>query len=68
MTDDVQQLTTIVADLIEVLHLQAKEMERLIGHVEQMTTHLGYPNQMPTVASELSDLHHRIQTLRGAPR
>jgi hypothetical protein len=63
MTDN-EQLRQIVADLIEVMHLEAKELEKLIEHVEQAAGHLGYQHQFSVVASELSELHVRINKLK----
>jgi hypothetical protein len=60
---DGEQLRQIVEDLIEVMHLQAKELEKLVEHVEQVAGHLGYQHQLPVVASELSELHVRIKKL-----
>lgn len=57
------QLHDIVKDLIEVLHLQAKELERLVTHVEQVTSHLPQPPEFSVVASGLSALHRRIEKL-----
>jgi hypothetical protein len=62
---DTTELSQIVADLIEVMHLQSKEIEKLVSHVEQVTGHLSYRHQFSLVASELSDLHQRIQNLRA---
>jgi hypothetical protein len=60
---DTEQIRTLLEDLMEVLHLQAKEFERLIAHVERQTAHLGYRNQLPLVVSELSELHQRVKNL-----
>lgn len=60
---DTEPLHQILEDLIEVLHLEAKELEKLVTHVEQQTTHLAESSQLPLVASELSELHHRVKQL-----
>jgi hypothetical protein len=60
-----QELRAIVADMIDILHVQSKELEKLIAHIEQVTTHLPEGSQIALVASELSALHHRIKKLRG---
>jgi hypothetical protein len=60
---DPEQLQAFLADLVEVLHLQAKELEKLVTHVEQQTTRMVEPSQFSVVASELSELHHRIKQL-----
>ena len=41
----VEELASVVEDLIEVLHLQARELELLITHVQQVTARLpGFPS------------------------
>jgi adenine deaminase len=62
---DGEQLRQIVLDLIGVMHLQAKELETLVEHVEQVAGHLGYRPQFSVIASELSELHVRIKKLGG---
>jgi hypothetical protein len=66
-TVNAEGLRDIVEDLINVVHLQAKELEKLVAHVEQVTTHLPYQHQFALVASELSELHQRIKKLRPSP-
>ncbi len=58
---DNEVLRQIVEDLIEVLHLQAKELEKLIPHVEQAAGRLTYEPQFSVVASELSELLVRVR-------
>jgi Ala-tRNA(Pro) deacylase len=48
------------ADLLDILHLQAKEIERLSNHVERHTDRLLEPLQMSTVVSELSAMRARL--------
>lgn len=60
MTDS-EPLRKVFKDLIEVVHLRANELEKLIAHVEQVTTHLSC--QFALIASELSGLHHRVKRL-----
>jgi hypothetical protein len=60
---NVDQLAGVVEDLIQVMHLQTKELEQLVARVGQVT-HLGYDNQMPLIASELSALRQWIVKLR----
>jgi hypothetical protein len=60
-----EELIRVVEDLIQVMHLQAKELEKLVTRVNQVTR-LDYENQLPLVASELSELHVRIKKLRQA--
>lgn len=57
-----EQLSRFVVDLLEVLHLQAKELERLVGHVEQYTQPLDTASQLSVCASELSELKSRLTT------
>jgi hypothetical protein len=54
----------LCVDVIEVLQLQAKQLERLTNHVEQHTTRLRSQNDLPTVVSELSALHQRAKHLQ----
>jgi hypothetical protein len=62
---EVEELVAVVDDLIEVLHLQATELEKLIAHVEQVTVHLPEASEMSVIRSSLSGLHLRIKKLRG---
>ena len=52
------------APLIEVVQLQAKELEKLVAHVEQVTTRLPYQHQFALAVSELSELHQRIKKMK----
>ena len=61
-----EQLEEIVKDLIEVLQLQARELEKLIAHVEQVTARLPETNELSVVRSELAALQVRMQNLGGA--
>jgi hypothetical protein len=65
---DTERLAAVVEELIDVMRLQAKELEKLITRVEQMTSRLPEANQIAVVASQLSALHLRIQKLRGTAR
>lgn len=60
-----RELLSIVSELIKVLHLQAKETEKLASHLEQTTTRLPAPPQFSVVVSELSALQVRIRKLNG---
>lgn len=60
MADD-ESLRKIVADLIAVLHFQAKELEELVVGIEQVAGHLPGENQLSLIVSELSELKRRIQ-------
>ena len=64
MTDR-ERLETIVEDLIAVLHLQAKELEKLIAHVEQVTSRMPEADELSVVRSELAALLVRVKKLRG---
>ncbi len=55
-------LWKIVGDLIEVSRLQAKQIEKLVTHVEQVTTRMPEVHQFAVVVSELAELEHRWKT------
>jgi hypothetical protein len=61
--EETKELTSVVEELIEILHLQSKELEKLITHIEQVTTRLSYANEIPAVSSGLSKLHLQIKDL-----
>jgi hypothetical protein len=65
MAIDAGQLAALVEELIAVLQLQTRELEKVITHVEQVTTHLPEANQLSVVQSELTALHVRIKRLRA---
>jgi len=56
----------MLEDLIGVLQLQARELEKLVVHVEQVAGRLGYQPKFSVVAAELTALHMRLQ--KAAPR
>jgi hypothetical protein len=60
-----EQLRAIVEELIDVVHDQTRELEKLIGYVERLTGHLGYENQFSVISSRLSDLHLRAKKLKS---
>jgi hypothetical protein len=60
------ELRSVVCDLIIVLHEQAKQLESLVSHIQGMTSHLPEQKQFSVVASELSELQHRIKLLTVA--
>jgi len=62
---NVEELVAVVDELVEVLQLQAGELEKLIGHVEQATVHLPEESEMSVIRSSLTGLHLRIKNLRG---
>jgi hypothetical protein len=60
LCEDPEALRAFFDDLLKMLHLQAKETERLLAHVEQHTDRMIPPSQMALVVSELSELHARL--------
>jgi hypothetical protein len=62
---NVEELVVVVDDLIEVMHLQAMELEKLIAHLGQVTTHLPVESEVSVIRSTLSGLRLRIKKLRG---
>ncbi len=62
---NVEAIAAVVEELIEVLQLQAQELEKLIAHVEQVTVHLPEASEMSVIRSSLSGLHVRLKQLRG---
>jgi hypothetical protein len=62
---NVEELAAVIDELIEVLHLQARELEKLIAHVGQVTAHLPEESEMSVIRSSLSGLHLRLKKLRG---
>jgi hypothetical protein len=58
------RLRQIVEDLIEVMHLHARETEKLVEHVQQVAGRLEYRHEFSAIASELSELRNRIQKLK----
>ena len=61
----VEELAAITEELVEVLHLQSRELEKLIAHVEQVTVHLPEESEMSVIRSSLSGLHLRLKKLRA---
>jgi Ala-tRNA(Pro) deacylase len=57
---DAHKLHEFLADLLDVLHEQAKEIERLTAHVERHTDRLLEQSEMPVLVSQLSDLAARL--------
>lgn len=62
---DVDQLASVMEDLIAVLQTQAQEWEKLIAHVEQVTTRLPEAHDLAVVRSELAELRVRAKRLRA---
>ena len=58
---DPDKLCEFLADLLAVLHDQAKEIERLTAHVERHTDRLLEGSEMPVLVSQFSDLDARLR-------
>jgi Ala-tRNA(Pro) deacylase len=58
---DPAKLHELLSDLLELLHDQAKEIERLTAHVERHTDRLLEPSAMPVLVSQISDLRARLK-------
>ena len=65
MTADAEQLAAILVELIAILQLQGRELERLITRVEQVTDHLPEANELSVVQLGLSALSVRIKEYRA---
>lgn len=61
-TEGVAALQSLVGELLDVLHRQAKEIERLTVHVEQQTDPMLQPSEMPLIVSELSVLQSKLRS------
>jgi hypothetical protein len=61
---DKEQLEVVGEDLIEVFHPQAKEEERLIAHLEPVTTRLPESSELSAVRS----CHENAPVPSGAAR
>ena len=66
MAED-EPLRKIVADLIDVMHLQAQELEKVFVRVEQVAGRLLEEGRLSVIVSELSELKRRIQGLGTSP-
>jgi hypothetical protein len=60
LCSDPHQLHVFLEDLLDVLHEQARDIERLTVHVERHTDRLLQPSEMHVLASRLSDLRARL--------
>lgn len=65
MTTTDTHLVGVLEELVDILHDQAKEVERLTAHVEGATTPLPQTSQMPLVISRLSALLQQLKTIRA---
>jgi hypothetical protein len=63
---DHESLQSLVEDLIDVMQLQAKELERLVIDIEQAVGRLRAENQFAVIASELSELKQRAERMRAS--
>ena len=59
-----EETVVTLEEMADVLHTQAKELERLIAHIEGTSARLDYKSQMATIASALSGMHVRLKHLR----
>ena len=60
-----EQLEAIVTDLIEILHQQARVLEKMASHIEQVTTRLPEAGELSAVRSGLTALELRVKKLRA---
>jgi hypothetical protein len=60
---DHESLPRLVEDLIGVMQIQAKELEKLVVHLEQAVGRLPEESQFAVIASELSELKQRARRL-----
>lgn len=60
----VEELAEIVDELIDVLRMQAAELEKLIVHLEQVTVPVPEEREQSLIRSALNGLHLRIRKLR----
>ena len=60
---DIKDMAAALSDLVDAMHLQAKELERLTSHIERQTGPLPKPLQMSLVLSGLSELQVRLRSL-----
>jgi Mg2+ and Co2+ transporter CorA len=57
----------LLAELIDVVRQQAKQLEQFAILVDQQTDLRDFPQELPIVVSRLSALHRRMQKLRQVP-
>ncbi len=62
---DHDELAAVLDELIEIMHLQTRQVEKLMSHVQQVIGRLPEDNQISAIHSGLSGLHARIKKLRG---
>ncbi len=59
----INQLAKILEELIETMHLQATELEKLLIHVQQVTPRMGYKSEIPAIAAEMTKLRLEMKKL-----
>jgi hypothetical protein len=59
------EVAAILEELIEALQVQAKELDKLITHVQQVSPRLGYKSEISAVSATLSKL--RLQMRETVP-
>ncbi len=60
---DFDELRQIVEELTEVIHSQAKYLERLVERIEQSTGHVNLAPEFAVVAAETAGLLVRLKKL-----
>jgi hypothetical protein len=60
---EAEQIRHVLHDLIEVLQLQARQIEKLSTQVGRHAGSLYCRQEMPAVVSQLSGLHRRMKAL-----
>jgi hypothetical protein len=58
---DTNELTAVLEELIEALQVQAKELDKLITHVQQVSPRLGYKSEISAVSATLSKLRMQMR-------
>jgi len=65
---EIKKLAEVVEELIEAMHLQATELEKLLSHIQQVTPRMGYTSEIPAVAAEMTKLRLEMKKLRDASK
>lgn len=60
---DLKQLAAIVDELIEAMHLQAMELEKLLTHLQQVTPRMAHTSEIPAVAATVKKLRLEMKQL-----
>ncbi|NLT68704.1 MAG: hypothetical protein GXX84_19095 [Acidobacteria bacterium] len=60
---DLKKLAGIVDELIEIMELQAAELEKLLTHVQRVTPRMGYQSEIPAVAAGMKKLRIEMKKL-----